>query len=45
MPVADPSQDGKVQFVHLEGFMVDGKPVQPAQVVIGKHDAAADEPT
>lgn len=45
MPVADPSQDGKVQFVHLEGFMVDGKPVQPAQVVIGKHEPASADPT
>jgi molecular chaperone GrpE len=40
-PVADAALDGKVQFVHMEGFMVDGRPLQPAQVVIGKFEGGA----
>jgi molecular chaperone GrpE len=40
MPVADATQDGKILFVHLDGYMVDGKPVQVGQVVIGKYAPA-----
>ncbi len=40
-PVTDAALDGKVQFVHMEGFMVDGRPLQPAQVVIGKFEGGA----
>lgn len=39
-PVADPEQDGKVLMVHLDGFMVSGKVIQAAQVVVGKHTPA-----
>lgn len=35
-PVTDPAQDGKVLVVHQKGFVVDGKVLQAAQVVIGK---------
>lgn len=35
-PVTDPEQDGKVLVVHQKGFVVDGKVLQAAQVVIGK---------
>lgn len=38
-PVADPSMDGKVLHVHVDGFMIDGKALRAAQVVIGKHVA------
>lgn len=37
MPVADKEQDGRVTFVHVDGYMVGGKAIQAAQVVIGKH--------
>lgn len=40
MPVAEAAQDGKILFVHLDGYMVDGKPVQVGQVVIGKYAPA-----
>lgn len=43
MPVSDPAQDGKVLLVHLDGYMVGGRPVQVAQVVVGKHTAEAGE--
>lgn len=44
MPVADKDQDGRVMFVHVDGYMVGGKAIQAAQVVIGKHapEAAAE---
>ncbi|MEN0066842.1 MAG: nucleotide exchange factor GrpE [Myxococcota bacterium] len=42
-PVTDPEQDGKVLVVHQNGFVVKGKVLQAAQVVIGKlQDAAGD---
>lgn len=37
MPVPEAAQDGRVMFVHVDGYMVGGKPIQAAQVVIGKH--------
>ena len=40
-PVTDPEQDGKVLVVHQKGFVVDGKVLQAAQVVIGKLQAPA----
>ncbi|MEM6930629.1 MAG: nucleotide exchange factor GrpE [Myxococcota bacterium] len=40
-PVTDPEQDGKVLIVHQKGFVVDGKVLQAAQVVIGKLQAPA----
>jgi len=42
-PVADPAQDGKVLMVHTAGYMVNGKVLQAAQVVIGKHQEPAGE--
>lgn len=42
-PVADPSLDGKVLTVHSDGYMVKGKPLQVAQVVIGKYEAPQGE--
>jgi molecular chaperone GrpE len=42
-PVEDPEQDGKILMVHLDGFMVNGKVLQAAQVVIGKHTPEAPE--
>jgi molecular chaperone GrpE len=41
MPVEDPEQDGKVLMVHRDGYMVGGRPVQVAQVVIGRHTPPA----
>ena len=41
MPVEDAAQDGKVLMVHRDGYMVGGRPVQVAQVVIGKHAPSA----
>jgi len=41
MPVDDPAQDGKVLVVHQQGYVVDGKVLQAAQVVIGKLQANA----
>lgn len=35
-PVSEPVLDGKVLVVHTTGFMVGGRVLQPAQVVIGK---------
>lgn len=43
MPVTAAAQDGKILFVHVDGYQVDGRPVQVAQVVIGKHDPGAAE--
>ncbi len=42
-PVTDADQDGKVLMVHTAGFTVNGKVLQASQVVIGKHQADADE--
>jgi molecular chaperone GrpE len=42
-PVADAAQDGKVLMVHTSGFMVKGKVLQAAQVVIGKFEPVAGE--
>lgn len=42
-PVADPAQDGKVITVFSAGWRVGGKVLQAAQVVVGKHEAAAAE--
>lgn len=49
-PVTDPRLDGKVLMVHSEGWRVKGKVIQPAQVIVGKHDPPAatddgEEPT
>lgn len=41
-PVADASQDGKVLVVHQGGWQVNGRVLQAAQVVIGKHEQAAE---
>lgn len=43
MPVADPAQDGKVMVVHAAGYAVGDRVVQPAKVVIGKHEAPTAE--
>lgn len=43
MPVDDPAKDGRVLVVHQGGFVVKGKVLQAAQVVIGKHEAPAAE--
>lgn len=37
-PVADPEQDGRVVMVHEGGFMVNGRALRPAKVIVGKHD-------
>lgn len=42
MPVADADQDGKVLQVHRAGYAVNGKVLQAAQVVIGKHEQPAE---
>ncbi len=42
-PVFDAEQDGKVLHVHSHGFMVNGKVVQAAQVVVGKLQESAGE--
>ena len=42
-PVTDPALDGKVLMVHSDGYMVKGKPLQAAQVVIGKYEAPQGE--
>ena len=42
-PVADASQDGKVLMVYAAGWRLGGKVLQAAQVVVGKHEAAAAE--
>jgi molecular chaperone GrpE len=42
-PVTDSAMDGKVLMVHANGYSVNGKVLQAAQVVIGKHQEAADE--
>lgn len=45
-PVDDPRLDGKVLIVHSEGWRVKGKVIQPAQVIVGKHEpppAVADD--
>ena len=42
MPVQDPEQDGKIIVVHTTGYMLRGKAIQPAQVVIGKYTAPAE---
>jgi len=38
-PVDDPEQDGVILHVHVDGYQVDGKVLQAAQVVVGKHEA------
>lgn len=38
-PVQDPAQDGVVLMVHLDGYMVGGKVLQAAQVIVGKYQA------
>ncbi len=43
MPVEEPEKDGKVLMVHQGGYSVNGKVLQAAQVVIGKHEATAAE--
>jgi molecular chaperone GrpE len=40
IPVVDEAQHNTVLFVHQEGFMVDGRPVAPAQVVVGRKEGA-----
>lgn len=42
-PVPDAAQDGKVLMVYTSGYMVNGKVLQAAQVVIGKHQEPAGE--
>lgn len=42
-PVADPAQDGKVLSVYATGWRLGAKVLQAAQVVVGKHEAAAAE--
>ncbi|TNE87733.1 MAG: nucleotide exchange factor GrpE [Deltaproteobacteria bacterium] len=42
-PVEDPSQDGMILMVHRSGYQLNGQVIQPAQVVIGKHEAPAAE--
>ncbi|MCA9571928.1 MAG: nucleotide exchange factor GrpE [Myxococcales bacterium] len=42
MPVVDPAQDGRVLQVHRNGYAVNGKVLQAAQVVIGKHEKPAE---
>ncbi|MFT4627625.1 MAG: molecular chaperone GrpE [Myxococcota bacterium] len=42
-PVFDSEQDGKVLHLHSPGFMVNGKVVQAAQVVVGKLQESAGE--
>ncbi len=43
VPVQDEEQDGRILIVHVDGFMVKGKVLQAAQVVIGKHEPEAAE--
>jgi molecular chaperone GrpE len=38
-PVTDVEQDGKVLVVYATGYLVGGKVLQAAQVVIGKYEA------
>jgi molecular chaperone GrpE len=42
-PVSDPALDGRVLVVHTTGFVVNGRVLQPAQVVIGKMAETAGE--
>ena len=41
--MADASQDGKVLMVHADGYTVNGKVLQAAQVVVGKYQEPAGE--
>jgi molecular chaperone GrpE (heat shock protein) len=41
--VQDATQDGKVLMVHADGYTVNGKVLQAAQVVVGKHEAPVAE--
>lgn len=41
-PVTDPAQDGKVLVVHADGWTVQGKVLQAAQVVVGKYQDAGE---
>ena len=41
IPVVDDAQHNAILFVHQEGFMVDGRPVAPAQVVVGRKEGPA----
>ncbi|MFM2162073.1 MAG: hypothetical protein RLZZ383_1585 [Pseudomonadota bacterium] len=41
IPVVDDAQHNTILFVHQEGFMVDGRPVAPAQVVVGRKEGSA----
>lgn len=43
-PVTDEAQDGVVLMVHLDGYMVDGKALQPSQVIVGKYTAPEPAP-
>lgn len=42
-PVEDSAQDGRVLLVHADGWSVNGKVLQPAQVVIGKYETPSGE--
>lgn len=42
-PVTDPAQDGKILMVHADGYAVNGRVLQAAQVVIGKYEAPQGE--
>lgn len=42
-PVMDKSQDGRVLMVHADGYTVQGKVLQAAQVVVGKFQEPAGE--
>ncbi|MCB9680921.1 MAG: nucleotide exchange factor GrpE [Alphaproteobacteria bacterium] len=44
-PVGDAASDGKVLVVHEDGFMVNGRAVQPAKVVVGRYTPGAEEPS
>jgi molecular chaperone GrpE len=36
-PVSDPADDGRVVAVHVDGWMVRGRALKPAQVSVGRH--------
>ncbi len=42
-PVAEADQDGKVLMVHADGYTVNGKVLQAAQVIVGKYEEPAGE--
>lgn len=41
-PVEDPDKDGRILQVYRTGYVVNGKVLQAAQVVIGKHETPAE---